>query len=119
MNLCTNAYQAMRGDGGSLTIGLRSRSIKRRDLVRVSPGEYTELYVSDTGHGMDKSTVERIFEPFFTTREVGEGTGLGLSVVHGIAESFGAALLVESEPGRGTTFRVLFPVSAIVEESYA
>jgi signal transduction histidine kinase len=70
-----------------------------------------QLRVQDTGHGMDAATMERIFEPFFTTRDVGEGTGLGLAVVHGIATSLDAILLVDSSPGVGTDFRVLFPAS--------
>jgi two-component system, cell cycle sensor histidine kinase and response regulator CckA len=97
MNLCTNAYQAMQGGNGVLTVGLR-----------LSP-PHVELWVADTGHGMDQPTVDRIFEPFFTTRPVGQGTGLGLSVVHGIVESFGASIAVETRPGGGTTFRVFFP----------
>jgi signal transduction histidine kinase len=97
MNLCTNAYQAMQGRNGVLTVGLR-----------LSP-PHVELWVADTGHGMDQSTVDRIFEPFFTTRPVGQGTGLGLSVVHGIVESFGATIAVETQPGGGTAFRIFFP----------
>jgi len=69
------------------------------------------LWVADTGHGMSQATVDRIFEPFFTTRPVGQGTGLGLAVVHGIVESFGAAITVETRPGAGTTFRILFPTA--------
>jgi signal transduction histidine kinase len=110
MNLCTNAYQAMRPDGGLLTVGLRSTIIAEAN-GKAPAGKYTELFVSDTGHGMDAATIERIFEPFFTTREVGEGTGLGLSVVHGIAETSGATIIVESAVGKGTTFRVLFQIA--------
>ena len=97
MNLCTNAYQAMQGGDGVLTIGLHHK------------GGRVELLVSDTGRGMDAATLERIFEPFFTTREIGQGTGLGLSVVHGIVESFGATIGIQSTVGVGTTFRVVFP----------
>ena len=107
INLCTNAYQAMEGGEGVLTIGLR-RFEAAEDGAETQAG--VELWVSDTGHGMDAITVERIFEPFFTTRSVGQGTGLGLSVVHGIVESFGASITVETKIGAGTTFRVFFPV---------
>jgi two-component system, cell cycle sensor histidine kinase and response regulator CckA len=109
INLCTNAYQAMEGTRGLLTVGLRYRE-------KADPGAVTqpcvEFWVSDTGHGMDPVTVERIFEPFFTTRSVGQGTGLGLSVVHGIVESFGASIAVETQIGVGTTFRIRFPTVA-------
>jgi signal transduction histidine kinase len=105
VNLCTNAFQAMQGENGVLTIGLRPLPASARDAA-----PQVEFWVSDTGHGMSASTVERIFEPFFTTRSVGQGTGLGLSVVHGIVESFGGSIKVESEPEKGSTFRVFFPV---------
>jgi len=110
INLCTNAYQAMQGTQGVLTIGLRNHGIPPAagETARV------EFWVSDTGHGMDPRTAERIFEPFFTTRSVGVGTGLGLSVVHGIVESFGANIVVETEPGKGSTFRIFFP--AVLQE---
>ena len=100
MNLCTNAYQAMRDRNGLLTIGLRQHG---QEGDAFAPR--VELWVQDTGHGMDAATVERIFEPFFTTRSIGEGTGLGLSVVHGIVESFGGTIRLETKPGMGTTFR--------------
>jgi signal transduction histidine kinase len=109
INLCTNAYQAMAGAEGVLTVGLRSR--EKADAGAVTQSG-VEFWVSDTGHGMDPVTVERIFEPFFTTRSVGQGTGLGLSVVHGIVESFGASIAVETEVGAGTTFRIFFPTVA-------
>ncbi|HWG69488.1 MAG TPA: ATP-binding protein [Steroidobacteraceae bacterium] len=110
INLCTNAYQAMEGIDGILTIGLR-----HVDLADAESGMQprVELWISDNGHGMDPDTIERIFEPFFTTRSVGQGTGLGLAVVHGIVESFGASITVETKIGKGTTFRVFFP--AVVE----
>jgi signal transduction histidine kinase len=106
INLCTNAYQAMQATEGVLTIGLRYH---KSSPVSGDAGARVEFWVGDTGHGMDPVTVERIFEPFFTTRSVGQGTGLGLSVVHGIVESFGATITVDSEPGRGSTFRIYFP----------
>ena len=98
MNLCVNAYQSLGKNGGEVTIGLRRAA-----------GE-AELWVRDDGHGMDEAVVARIFEPFFTTRGVGTGTGLGLSVVHGIVESFGARIAVETADGAGTTIRVFFPI---------
>ena len=111
INLCSNAYQAMEGTEGVLTVGLRYQE-------RAGEGAITqpcvEFWVNDTGHGMDPGTVERIFEPFFTTRSVGQGTGLGLSVVHGIVESFGASIAVDTKIGVGTTFRIFFPTTAQV-----
>ena len=105
MNLCTNAFQAMRSTGGLLTV----RLTRERDVDGPREDQLV-LEVADTGHGMDERTRSRIFEPFFTTREVGEGTGLGLSVAHGIAASMGARIQVDSEPGQGAHFRVYFPV---------
>jgi signal transduction histidine kinase len=112
MNLCTNAYQAMEGAKGMLTIGLR---YKEHASVGGILQPRVELWVRDTGRGMDSATVERIFEPFFTTRSVGQGAGLGLSVVHGIVESFGASITVESKINEGTTFRIFFPAVARLE----
>jgi CheY-like chemotaxis protein/anti-sigma regulatory factor (Ser/Thr protein kinase) len=113
MNLCTNAFQAMRKNGGVLTVSLK-RVVSDDKFLQSQPKlneqEYVQLTVSDTGEGMDQTTMERIFEPFFTTKNVGEGTGLGLSVVHGIVTSHKGDVIVESEPGKGTTFRVYLPV---------
>jgi CheY-like chemotaxis protein len=112
MNLATNAAHAMRERGGMLEIQL-SGVLVTSDLVRTVPdlreGRYVKLSVSDTGHGMDAATLERIFEPYFTTKTFGEGTGLGLAVVHGIVKNHDGAIIVYSQPGKGTTFHVYFP----------
>ncbi|MCL7487768.1 MAG: PAS domain S-box protein [Desulfobulbaceae bacterium] len=113
MNLCTNAYHAMRESGGVLGVTLKQVSISAGDFVRninLRPGPYLMLEVSDTGTGMNKETLARIFEPYFTTKAQGEGTGMGLSVVHGIIKSHGGNITVYSEPGRGSTFRVYLPI---------
>jgi signal transduction histidine kinase len=109
LNLLTNASQSMQGAPGRLQVGLRTVSRATVTEAATLATRYVELSVADTGHGINAETLEHIFEPFFTTRGVGDGTGLGLSVVHGIAESFGATIAVESEVGRGSTFRVFFP----------
>ena len=112
INLCTNASQAMGSEGGVLGIGLLQRTLVTTDLTEfpeLTPGTYVEMTVSDTGIGMPRDVLQRIFEPYFTTKDPGEGTGLGLAVVHGIVESHGGAIRVCSEPGKGTTFRVVLP----------
>jgi signal transduction histidine kinase len=108
MNLCTNAYQAMQYRGGVMTVTLSRERVS--DNAQIARGDYVVLEVCDTGEGMDEETRARIFEPFFTTREVGAGTGLGLSVVHGIATGMNAIITVDSQPGEGAKFRVYFPV---------
>jgi signal transduction histidine kinase/ActR/RegA family two-component response regulator len=112
MNLCTNAYHAMMGKGGVLTIKLDKQKVGARSIngsAKIQKGIYVRLSVSDTGHGMDKRTVERIFEPFFTMKEVGSGSGLGLSVVHGIVSNYQGSIVVESEPGEGSRFIIYLP----------
>ncbi len=112
MNLCTNAGHAMQENGGKLEITLANTDL---DTAAVSgfpdlpSGPYLRLTVQDTGHGMNSATMERIFDPFFTTKRHGEGTGLGLSVVHGIVKNHGGAIKVNSEPGRGSSFHVFLP----------
>jgi PAS domain S-box-containing protein len=111
MNLCTNAYHAMRETGGVLGVSLRDVELTDGDLsgVEVSEGQYLLLEVSDTGHGMDEETKNKIFEPYFTTKQPGEGTGLGLAVVHGIVKSHNGTITLYSEPGEGATFHVYLP----------
>ena len=112
MNLAVNSYHAMKNSGGILKFRLY-RSYLQNDDVKIyknlKDGFYVILTVSDTGHGMDKNTLNRIFEPFFTNKEVGEGTGLGLSVVHGIIKNHNGFIQIESEPGKGSTFRIFLP----------
>jgi len=117
INLCTNAAYAMRITGGVLSVGLSEIEVDALFVSRhpdLNPGRYLRLTVSDRGHGMDMAVLERIFDPYFTTKEVGEGAGLGLSVVQGIVKNYGGAIHVTSEPGKGTTFHVYLPK---VEES--
>ncbi len=113
MNLCTNAYHAMRDTGGVLEVFLESIELEENDTKVISlalpPGSYVKLEICDNGHGIDKITQQKIFDPYFTTKKKGEGTGLGLSVVHGIVKSFGGHISVYSEPDQGTTFRIYIP----------
>ncbi len=114
INLCTNAYQALPDEKGTLRIALHQRHVDTADIpVRedVEPGEFVVFSVSDTGCGMDRDTLEHIFEPYFTTKGPGEGTGLGLAVIHGIVQGCRGFVQVESEVGRGTTFSVFLPVT--------
>ena len=112
MNLCTNAAHAMADKGGSLTIDLSDVELDSRFVSNhpdLKPGPYIKLEVIDTGHGIHPSNLQQIFDPFFTTKEKGEGTGLGLSVVHGIVHSHGGAIYCYSELGKGSTFKVYLP----------
>ena len=112
VNLCTNASHAMREAGGLLEVSLTDVNFESETKVgdeSLPRGPYVKLSVSDTGCGMEKEVMERIFEPFFTTKKVGEGTGLGLSVVHGIVKSHNGAIAVDSTPGKGSTFDIFFP----------
>jgi len=112
VNLCTNASHAMRESGGLLEVSLKDVNFESETRIadeHIGPGTYVKLSVSDSGCGMEKAVVERIFEPFFTTRKANEGTGLGLSVVHGIIKSHDGVITVSSTPGKGTTFDIFFP----------
>jgi PAS domain S-box-containing protein len=113
MNLCTNAIHAM-AQGGVLSVNLeRAQLNESRTLSRgaLGPGPYVRLSVADTGTGIAPAVFDRIFDPFFTTKEVGAGTGLGLSLVHGIVTDLGGAIDVKSALGEGTKFEIWLPVS--------
>ena len=112
LNLCTNAEHAMRDRGGVLDLHLRTVELDADFAAAhppLRPGPHVKLTIRDTGHGMPHDVQARIFEPFFTTKRLGEGTGLGLAVVHGIVTGHGGAITVESAPGRGTRFDLYFP----------
>ncbi len=111
MNLCTNAFYAMRNTGGTLEVRLERVELPRpnADVVPSPLMQFVRLTVTDTGVGIDQDTIEKIFDPYFTTKEPGEGTGMGLSVVHGIVTSHGGEITVVSGPGVGATFTLLFP----------
>jgi PAS domain S-box-containing protein len=118
MNLCANAAHAMEKKGGILDVALapfKVNGAKNDRLGDISPGRYLRLVVTDNGEGMTPEVCERIFDPFFTTKEDGRGTGMGLAMVQGIVKDHNGTILVDSTPGRGTRFEVLFPT--IQEES--
>jgi len=106
VNLCNNAQYAM-PKGGTLTVGLKEILSSQKNNEQDQT--FLELSISDTGMGMDKEILDKIFDPFFTTKEVGEGTGLGLSVVHGLVEQMGGSITTTSKLGKGSTFRILIP----------
>ena len=105
VNLCVNARDAMPRRAGSSPSAPATCV-----LTDERPGRYAQIEVTDTGTGMDRATLAQAFEPFFTTKEVGQGTGLGLAMVYGVVRQHNGLMRVESEPGRGTTFRIYFPV---------
>jgi two-component system, cell cycle sensor histidine kinase and response regulator CckA len=124
MNLCANAAHAMEGKPGRIDIGLQQIELKAADSLDarkawpagLPPGRYVHLSVRDTGCGMDAGTLERIFDPFYTTKKVGEGTGLGLSVVLGIMQAHEGAITVDSRPEKGSTFHLYFPALELAVE---
>ncbi|MBK7142740.1 MAG: response regulator [bacterium] len=119
MNLCTNAFHAMKDSGGQLTVRLSQVSLHESSAPHLASGEYVACAVTDTGCGIPPENQERIFEPFFTTKDAGEGTGLGLSVSHGIVVSHGGTITCTSQPLVGSTFTIYLPVSvdAVQEET--
>ncbi len=121
VNLAVNAGHAM-PDGGQLTIRTRNiseRDSQKLDLQELPVGEYVMIEVEDTGHGMSAEVQAKIFEPFFTTKSVGKGTGLGLASVYGIVKQTGGYVFVESEVGKGTTFRIFLPRHHVDAEAEA
>ena len=115
MNLCINAFQEMERTGGILTISVENVTLDEDTASRyhdLNKGNYVKVTVSDTGPGIDPEIIDRIFDPYFTTKEVGKGSGIGLAVVHGIVKNHSGAITVDSQPGKGTTFNILFPVAA-------
>jgi signal transduction histidine kinase len=112
VNLCNNSLKALSTGDGHIRVSI-SPEVVSKDMaaryVHLDAGDYAVLRVSDTGCGMDEETLQRVYEPFFTTQEVGQGTGLGLSVVHGIVRRHEGEIILTSEPGKGTTFRVFLP----------
>ena len=130
MNLFGNAVQAM-NENGEVTVSLKEVHLNRNDFTQSSimarsslktPGAFARFSVADTGSGIDPRIIEKIFDPFFTTKQTGKGTGMGLSVVHGVVESQGGFITVESKEGKGSTFSVFLPITQneetlIIEEN--
>lgn len=113
MNLCTNASHAMPETGGTLSVSLRKESIDIETAQKISidnPGEFVKISVKDTGDGIEPHILERIFDPFFTTKKTGDGTGMGLSVVHGIVQNLNGTIKVNSSPGSGSSFDIYIPL---------
>lgn len=116
INLCTNAYQAMQEKGGILKVSLKEKIVETSsDLLHpdMIPGPHIQLEVSDTGHGIEPKILQKIFDPYFSTKQIGDGTGIGLSVVHGIVKSHNGSINVYSEVGKGSSFEVLLPVATM------
>ena len=121
MNLCTNAWHALGSRGGRIAVGLEALQLDAdaAAALGLAAGEHLHLWVGDDGCGMDAESLQRIFEPFYTTKPVGQGTGLGLAVVHGIVTAHGGAIAVDSTPGRGSVFHLYFPPTAAPPQAAA
>ncbi len=119
MNLCTNAYHAMRETGGTLSVALKDIVVDRSMAFKhpeLTADEYLLLEICDTGTGIDEDILPRIFDPFFTTKITQEGTGMGLSVVHGIVHNHGGVILVETEAATGSCFQIYLPIVEAINE---
>lgn len=114
MNLCTNAFQSLKNAGGILSVTLKQTEIDRgiSEVLDIKPGSYLELSISDNGPGIANDIQDRIFDPFFTTKDKGEGTGLGLAVVHGIVKGHNGAIRLSSIANKSTTFEIYLPLLA-------
>ncbi|MBN2420377.1 MAG: response regulator [Deltaproteobacteria bacterium] len=118
MNLCTNAAYAMREKGGILEVHIENEEIpdeRQNGLFILRPGRYLKLTVRDNGTGIPPEVIDRIFDPYFTTKKFGEGTGLGLSTIHGIIKNYGGSITVKSAVGKGTTFCIYLPTVDAVD----
>jgi two-component system, cell cycle sensor histidine kinase and response regulator CckA len=111
LNICTNAVQAMEADRGVLTVDIRDVAVDSDSGLQ--PGDYVRICISDTGIGIPKEHLDLIFDPYFTTKSAGEGTGLGLSVVHGIVDIYGGKIIAESEMNHGTSFTIYLPATKL------
>ncbi|THB72058.1 MAG: response regulator [Desulfobulbaceae bacterium] len=114
MNLCTNGAQAMEEAGGTLSVSLADRTINAEaanEQQSLKSGNYIELKVSDTGHGIKPDHLDKVFEPYFTTKGPGEGSGMGLAMVHSLVETYGGKIFVQSNLGEGTTFTIYLPIA--------
>jgi PAS domain S-box-containing protein len=112
INLCTNAVHAMKEKGGVIEVNLTEIALDKISAQQhsgLSPGQYLELSVRDSGQGIDPKILSRIFDPYFTTKKIGEGSGMGLAVVHGIVKNHGGVISVSSQPEKGSAFKILFP----------
>ena len=122
LNLFTNASQAMKDQGGILSVEMRDVVIdigKKWDTLHLDEGEYIEVIVSDTGEGIESDILDQIFEPYFTTKEPGEGSGMGLAVVSGIVESYGGKIIAESIPGERTQFFMYLPITKKLAQQHS
>lgn len=114
MNLCTNAAHAMENEGGELRITLKDTTINNGNPLGASHlplGDYVEIRIADSGHGIEPQIIDKIYEPYFTTKKPGEGTGMGLAMVYGIVETYSGKINVKSVVGKGTTFTIYLPVA--------